>query len=88
MQGRYAVKICGGGNLAACRSALLSSLAQAVATPAAQVYDDPSDTASACGFMGIQECYDAIRFRALGLETEPMIPWQNRPTQQQAVEIP
>lgn len=82
------MKFCGGGSLADCRSALLTSLAQAVATPPAQVYDDPTDTSSACGFMGIQECYDAIRFRALGLETEPMIPWQNRPTQQQAVEIP
>jgi acyl-homoserine lactone acylase PvdQ len=88
VQGGYAVKFCGGGDLAACRAALLSSLAEAVATPAAQVYADPTISTSTCGFMGIQECYDAIRFRALGLETEPMIPWQNRPTQQQAVEIP
>ena len=88
VQGRYAVKFCGGGSLPACRAALLSSLSEAVGTPEGQVYDDPTDTSSACGFMGVQECYDAIRFRAIGLETEPMIPWQNRPTQQQAVEIP
>ena len=28
----------------------------------------------------------ALRFRPLGLVSLPMIPWQNRPTQQQVVE--
>jgi hypothetical protein len=88
VQGRYAVQFCGGGDLATCRSALLTSLAQAVATPASQLYADPTISPSACGFMGVQECFDAIRFRPLGLEAEGLIPWQNRPTQQQAVEIP
>jgi acyl-homoserine lactone acylase PvdQ len=87
VQGRYAVKFCGAGNLAACRVALLSSLGEALAIPPDTLYADPTIKAGDCGFMGQQECFDAIRYRALGLETEGMAPWQNRPTQQQAVEI-
>jgi hypothetical protein len=87
VQGRYAVKFCGAGNLAACRAALLSSLSEALAIPPDTLYADPTIKAGDCGFMGQQECFDAIRYRALGLETEGMAPWQNRPTQQQAVEI-
>jgi hypothetical protein len=36
---------------------------------------------------GDQTCYDKIRFRPLGAITQPLIPWQNRPTYQQADEI-
>jgi hypothetical protein len=88
VQGRYAVSFCGAGNLSACRAALLTSLSEAVATPIDQVYADPTISSSACGFMGQQECFDSLRYRALGLETEPLVPWQNRPTQQQTVAIP
>jgi acyl-homoserine lactone acylase PvdQ len=88
VQGRYAVKFCGAGSLTACRAALLASLGQALTIPLDQLYADPTIKASDCGFMGQQECFDAIRYRALGLESEGMAPWQNRPTQQQVVEIP
>ena len=37
--------------------------------------------------MDSQACFDALRFRPLGAVTQPMIPWQNRPTQQQVVEV-
>jgi hypothetical protein len=32
--------------------------------------------------------FDAINFRALGLITQPLIDWQNRPTFQQVVQFP
>jgi hypothetical protein len=32
--------------------------------------------------------FDAITFRALGVETQPNIDWQNRPTFQQVVQFP
>ena len=86
--GRYAVRFCGGGDLARCRQILIDTLKGAIAADPAKVYgDDPSLNAKACGFMGMQECYDALRFRPIGLVTLPMIPWQNRPTQQQVVEV-
>jgi hypothetical protein len=32
--------------------------------------------------------YDAIRFRPLGVVTQPLIDWQNRPTFQQVIQFP
>src|SRR5262249_10147522 len=55
------VTYCGGGDLTACRQALLSSLGQAVAQPASQVY--PAD--SVCS-AGDQWCADAIEQSPLG----------------------
>ena len=46
----------------------------------ARVFDGHSADAQACA--------DAIRFAAVGAITQPPIPWINRPTFQQAVEIP
>jgi len=73
---------CGNGSLARCRAALESSLAAAVAETPAQVYP----AAGPCQ-AGDQECHDAIQFRAIGAITQPLIPWVNRPTFQQADEI-
>jgi hypothetical protein len=39
------------------------------------------------GSPGDQTCFDAIYFRPLGAITQPLIPWQNRPTFQQVVEV-
>ena len=36
---------------------------------------------------GDQACLDTVRFRPLGGVTQPLIPWINRPTYQQAVEV-
>jgi acyl-homoserine lactone acylase PvdQ len=86
--GRFHRVYCGRGSLAACRAMLESTLRQAIARAAdrATLYADP--TCTAAGRPGNQECFDSIAFRALGASTVPMMPWVNRPTYQQAVEIP
>jgi hypothetical protein len=74
---------CGGGDLAACRQMLLTTLSAAIATPITTVYP-PDDYCDA----GDQVCADAIVHRAMGGITVPRITWQNRPTYQQVVEFP
>ena len=49
--------------------------------PKDQLYQDSGCTA------GDQTCFDAVRFRAIGAITVPPIPWINRPTYQQVVEV-
>lgn len=83
VQGPLATTYCGGGDLAACRDALLATLKQATAKPATEVY--PGDGSCKAGE---QWCTDAIIHRALGGITHPAISWQNRPTYQQVVEFP
>ncbi len=83
---RYSKRYCGGGKLARCRAALTEALAKALDDDPGRLYADPA--CSAAGKPGDQACHDAIVFRAVGGATQPMIPWQNRPTYQQAVEIP
>jgi hypothetical protein len=73
---------CGAGSLTACRQALEVSLAQAAAQTSDQVYAADGVCAS-----GDQTCFDSIRFRPLGAITQPLIPWVNRPTFQQVVEV-
>ena len=83
---KYARTFCGKGQLAACRTALRQSLKAALPVPASQLYSgDP--TCVAAKRDGDQTCFDAVSFRALGAVTQPLIPWINRPTYQQAVEI-
>ena len=74
---------CGGGDLAQCRSALLSALSTAIATPASTVY--PAD--SVCS-AGDQWCADSIQQHPLGGITDDESNWQNRPTFQQVVQYP
>jgi acyl-homoserine lactone acylase PvdQ len=84
---RYARTFCGKGVLADCRAALRRSLKAAVNVPASELYSgDP--LCQAAKRDGDQTCFDAVSFRALGAITQPLIPWINRPTYQQAVEIP
>jgi Penicillin amidase len=73
---------CGNGSLSQCRAALEASLSQAIGASAQQVY--PAD--SVCS-AGDQMCHDSIQFRPIGVITEPLIEWVNRPTFQQADEI-
>jgi acyl-homoserine lactone acylase PvdQ len=68
-----------------CRSRLLNALIQAANTPASQLYND--DVCSAQGQSNSQTCYDSVMFRPLGAVTQPLIPWINRPTFQQVVEV-
>jgi acyl-homoserine lactone acylase PvdQ len=78
------VIFCGAGNLARCRTALLDSLRVALNEPRNQLYHD---TGSIGCNDGDQMCFDAINFRPLGAVTQPRIPWVNRPTYQQAIEV-
>ena len=82
VRGRYARQYCGRGSLARCRRALLTSLRQAAAVPATEVYKGDKYCKD-----GDQWCWDAIRQRPIGGATQPLISWINRPTFQQAAEI-
>jgi hypothetical protein len=79
---KYAAAFCGRGRLAACRKALESSLKSALGEKATDTY--PADAVCKAGD---QPCLDSVRFRPLGGVTQPLIPWINRPTYQQAVEV-
>jgi len=83
--GRFSRVYCGGGSLPACRQMLLDTLAQALAADPVKLYAD--DQCAAAGRPSDQECFDTVGFRALGAVAQPLIPWINRPTFQQAVEV-
>ena len=77
VKGPYSRVYCGHGNLAACRGALLSSLGDALQHDSnAEIYGGES-----------QATHDKIGFTAVGAITQPRIPWVNRPTFQQAVQV-
>ena len=84
--GGWSRTYCGRGSLRACRAALLGSLRAATEVDPAAVYrGDP--VCREAGRDGEQACFDAIWFRPIGGVTQPLIPWQNRPTFQQVVEV-
>ncbi|MBL1099757.1 penicillin acylase family protein [Streptomyces coffeae] len=83
VKGPLAASYCGGGDLTSCRDALLTTLKQAAAKPATEVY--PGDASCKAGE---QWCADAIIHRAVGGIGHDTISWQNRPTYQQVVEFP
>ncbi|MDN3293552.1 penicillin acylase family protein [Streptomyces ficellus] len=83
VRGPLARTYCGGGDPGACRDALLTTLKQAAAKPATEVY--PGDDTCAAGD---QWCADALVHRPLGGITHATVNWQNRPTYQQVVEFP
>ena len=67
---------------------LASSLKQALANDSPEKLYSGDPVCKQAGQDGSQTCWDSIYFRPLGAITQPLIPWQNRPTYQQAVEIP
>ncbi|WP_329593401.1 penicillin acylase family protein [Streptomyces sp. NBC_01005] len=83
VKGPLARTYCGSGDPDSCRDALLTSLKQAVAQPATEVY--PADDNCKAGE---QWCSDSIVHRPLGGIGQKAIHWQNRPTYQQVVEFP
>jgi acyl-homoserine lactone acylase PvdQ len=85
VRGRYSRVYCGHGARSRCRGALLSSLRAALKVDPAKLYADP--ICADAGQSGDQTCYDALYFRPLGAITQPLIPWQNRPTFQQVVSV-
>jgi acyl-homoserine lactone acylase PvdQ len=84
---------CGGGALSACRDALRQALADAIAVPATELYDEDHGTAGVQRVGGCpagksdQWCFDSVRFRPIGAVTVPTIHWINRPTYQQVLAI-
>jgi hypothetical protein len=84
VSGGLAQKYCGAGLLANCRTALLSSLSQALSATATATY--PAD--STCSGGGDPWCADTIVQSPLGGIKHDKISWQNRPTFQQVVEYP
>jgi acyl-homoserine lactone acylase PvdQ len=95
VKGRYSRGYCGGGKLAKCRAMLAATLAQAVDTPNDKVYgkDSVCDGEPAIGPPDPnrkphnQKCWDSIWHQTASAISVDLIPWQNRPTFQQAVEI-
>jgi acyl-homoserine lactone acylase PvdQ len=85
VRGRYSRVYCGSGSLSRCRAALLAALRAALKFDPAKLYTDR--VCSAAGRGSDQACFDSIYFRPLGAITQPLIPWQNRPTFQQVVEV-
>ncbi|MFG3551259.1 penicillin acylase family protein [Streptomyces sp. NPDC047725] len=82
VRGPLARAYCGGGDLAACRDTLVTTLTRAAGRTAGQVY--PGD--DNCG-AGDQWCADSVIHRTLGGIGHGGIGWQNRPTYQQVVEF-
>ena len=80
VRGRLSRSYCGGGKLTRCRAAMRRVLGAAIAALRAR-FGGGSSTWS------VDPRQDDIVFRAIGLQTVPDIPWQNRPTFQQAVEV-
>ncbi len=86
VRGRWSRTYCGKGSIARCRRVLARSLNEAAEANPAELYAD--GVCADEGREGEQACFDAIWHRPLGGITQPLIPWQNRPTFQQVVEIP
>ena len=87
VRGKYGQVYCGRGSLKRCRTALQHSLADALANADPNRIYSGDAACIADGRPHDQDCYDAVRFRPLGAVTQPLIPWINRPTYQQADEI-
>jgi acyl-homoserine lactone acylase PvdQ len=85
VRGRYSRVYCGRGSLSRCRGALLASLRQALKVDPSKLYADK--VCADAGRAGDQACFDSIYFRPLGAITQPLLPWQNRPTFQQVVSV-
>ena len=70
-----------------CRARLRRSLKAAAKVPASELYGDDAVCKKETK-LDPQWCFDAVRQRPTGGATQPLIHWINRPTFQQAVEIP
>jgi acyl-homoserine lactone acylase PvdQ len=83
VRGRWSRTYCGRGRLESCRAAILTSLDAALGVTKKQLYahgDCESDPDA--------ECYDRNRWTVASAIDVPPMPFQNRPTFQQTVEIP
>ena len=87
-EGVACVRVDGGeGKLAACRRALRTSLRQAISSVKDQYGSvDAAAIPSTCPVSDPPQC-DQLDFIAAGAVETPPVPWQDRGTYQQAVEI-
>ncbi|HXC50972.1 MAG TPA: penicillin acylase family protein [Candidatus Limnocylindrales bacterium] len=76
--GAFSREYCGGGDAAACRTALTEALDDAVASLESQFSADSST-------WDVDEEAEKIQFSPVGLVEVDPIPWQNRPTFQQVM---
>src|SRR3954453_6960336 len=82
VRGPWSRVYCGRGSLKRCRAAILASLSVALAVKPAEMYgkgECPKDPDA--------ECFDRNNWVEASAVTVPMMPVQNRPTFQQAIEI-
>lgn len=83
VRGPWSRVYCGGGSLKRCRAAILGSLKAALAVTPQELYGKGD-----CASTPTAECFDMNRPVEAAAVTLPPMPFQNRPTFQQAVEIP
>ena len=82
MRGRWSRVYCGDGKKSACRKLMLNSLAEALDVSKEDLYahgecaDDPDPA-----------CWDMNRWTVASAIAVPPMPFQNRPTFQQTVEV-
>jgi acyl-homoserine lactone acylase PvdQ len=79
--GAYSRIYCGAGSLQTCRTALQSSLSQALSVTPAQIYGH-----GACAEDAQASCFDMNRWTEASAITVAPFPFQNRPTFQQVAE--
>ena len=89
VRGPYSRVYCGHGKLGKCRASLLSSLSVALKHDGnSELYPaGPCQLGTDKHSADASECSDAIRYRAVGAISQPLMPWINRPTFQQAVHV-
>jgi acyl-homoserine lactone acylase PvdQ len=80
VRGRFSRIYCGKGSLKRCRNDLLASLEIAVKALEVEFGNDPSS-------WDADEPGDQINFTPIGLQDQPNMQWQNRPTFQQVLEF-
>lgn len=80
VRGRYSRVYCGRGNRLECRAAIGRALDTALRALEQQYGRDPAS-------WDAQEERDAIGYSAVGVQSLPASPWQNRPTFQQVLEF-
>ncbi|HEV2982214.1 MAG TPA: penicillin acylase family protein [Solirubrobacteraceae bacterium] len=78
----YSLVYCGVGSLEACRTALQSSLQEALSATPAQIYGHGE-----CKENPQASCFDMNRWTSASGVSVPPFPFQNRPTFQQVVEL-
>jgi acyl-homoserine lactone acylase PvdQ len=83
VRGPWSRVYCGRGSLKRCREAILASLSAALDVKPADLYAKGD-----CASDPDAECFDKNRWVEAAAVTIPPMPFQNRPTFQQAIEIP